>query len=63
MVAGDILVVEEGDTVAADARVVESTSLGMAEAALTGESLPVAKDVDTISVETALGDRTNMRGR
>ena len=60
VVAGDILVVEEGDTGAADARVVESTSLRMAEAALTGESLPVAKDVDTISVDTGLGDRTNM---
>jgi Ca2+-transporting ATPase len=60
VVAGDIIVVEEGDTVAADARVVESTALSMAEAALTGESLPVAKDVDTISGEAAVGDRTNM---
>jgi P-type Ca2+ transporter type 2C len=60
VVIGDILVVEEGDTAAADARVVESTALSMAEAALTGESLPVAKDVDTIAGETALGDRTNM---
>src|SRR3954467_5550161 len=60
VVAGDIIVVEEGDTVAADARVVESTALSMAEAALTGESLPVAKDVDTISDEAAVGDRTNM---
>jgi P-type Ca2+ transporter type 2C len=60
VVAGDILVVEEGDTAAADARVIESTALSMAEAALTGESLPVAKDVDTISGDAALGDRTNM---
>jgi Ca2+-transporting ATPase len=60
VVVGDILVVEEGDTAAADARVVESTALSMAEAALTGESLPVAKDVDTIAADVALGDRTNM---
>src|SRR4051794_27475421 len=42
VVAGDILIVEEGDMAAADARVIESTALSMAEAALTGESLPVA---------------------
>ncbi len=60
VVAGDILVIEEGDTAAADARVIESTALSMAEAALTGESVPVAKDVDTITGEAALGDRTNM---
>jgi Ca2+-transporting ATPase len=60
VVAGDLLVVEEGDTVAADARVVEATALSIAEAALTGESLPVAKDVDAIVADAALGDRTNM---
>ena len=43
---GDIILVEEGDTIPADARVVQSTSLQTAEAALTGESLPVSKDVD-----------------
>ena len=60
VVAGDILLVEAGDTVAADARVIESTSLHMAEAALTGESLPVLKDVAPVPEDTALGDRTNM---
>src|SRR4051812_7381679 len=60
VVAGDILIVEEGDTAAADGRIVESTALSMAEAALTGESLPVAKDIDTIAADAALGDRTNM---
>jgi P-type Ca2+ transporter type 2C len=60
VVAGDILIVEEGDTAAADARVIASTALSMAEAALTGESLPVAKDVDAIAADGALGDRTNM---
>ena len=47
IVPGDIILVEEGDTIPADARVIESTSLQTAEAALTGESLPVAKDTDT----------------
>jgi P-type Ca2+ transporter type 2C len=60
VVPGDILVVEEGDTAAADARIIESTALSMAEASLTGESVPVAKDVDAISGDAVLGDRTNM---
>ena len=46
VVPGDIILVEEGDTIPADARVVESTALQTAEAALTGESLPVSKDTD-----------------
>jgi Ca2+-transporting ATPase len=60
VVPGDIIVVEEGDTVPADARVLHSTSLKVAEAALTGESLPVAKDSAPISEDVALGDRNNM---
>ena len=60
LVPGDILVVEEGDAVAADARVIRSTALQTAEASLTGESLPVAKDTEAIAEETALGDRHNM---
>jgi len=44
IVPGDIMVVEEGDTIAADARVIRSTALQTAEASLTGESLPVSKD-------------------
>src|SRR3954449_1096836 len=60
IVPGDIIVIEEGDTVPADARVIESTSLKMAEAALTGESLPVAKEIVAIAGEAALADRTNM---
>ncbi|MCC6585504.1 MAG: cation-translocating P-type ATPase [Bryobacterales bacterium] len=60
LVPGDILLVEEGDTIAADARLIESTSLKTAEAALTGESLPVAKDTAVIPAETLLGDRHNM---
>ena len=60
VVPGDILIVEEGDTVAADARIIQSTALHTAEAALTGESLPVAKDVAAITEEAPLGDRINM---
>jgi Ca2+-transporting ATPase len=60
IVPGDIILIEEGDTIPADARVIQSTSLKTAEAALTGESLPVAKDSATISGEVTLGDRDNM---
>jgi Ca2+-transporting ATPase len=60
LVPGDILAVEEGDTVPADARLIEVTALQTAEAALTGESLPVSKQVDPIGSEAALGDRDNM---
>ena len=60
VVPGDVLIVEEGDTVPADARVIESTALQVAEAALTGESLPVSKDIGAIAGEVGLGDRTNM---
>src|SRR5688572_26934479 len=44
VVPGDMILIEEGDIVPADARVIHSTSLKTAEAALTGESLPVVKD-------------------
>ena len=57
---GDLLLVEEGDTIAADGRVVQSIALQTAEAALTGESLPVTKDINPIDGEAALGDRHNM---
>src|ERR1700761_1505829 len=60
VVAGDIILVEEGDTVPADARVIQSTSLKCAEAALTGESLPVAKDSAPILAEVGIGGRDNM---
>jgi Ca2+-transporting ATPase len=60
VVAGDIIVIEEGDTIPADARVIHSTALQTAEAALTGESMPVSKDAATLSSEAALGDRHNM---
>ena len=60
LVPGDIIMVEEGDTVPADARLIQSTALQTAEATLTGESLPVAKNVAPIMAEVGLGDRHNM---
>jgi Ca2+-transporting ATPase len=60
IVPGDIVLIEEGATIPADARVIHSTALQVAEAALTGESVPVSKDVAAISGDTALGDRHNM---
>jgi P-type Ca2+ transporter type 2C len=60
VVPGDIILIEEGGTIPADARVIQSTALQAAEAALTGESLPVSKDVAPIKDEVALGDRHNM---
>jgi Ca2+-transporting ATPase len=60
LVPGDIVLVEEGDTAPADARLIQSIALQMAEAPLTGESLPVVKDVAVIADEVGLGDRHNM---
>jgi len=60
VVPGDIIIIEEGDTVPADARLIQSTALQTAEAALTGESLPVSKDTLPITEEVGLGDRHNM---
>ena len=60
IVVGDIILIEEGDTIPADARVIESVALQTAEAALTGESMPVAKDPSVITEDMSLGDRDNM---
>lgn len=60
IVPGDIIFVEEGDTIPADARLIQSAALQTAEAALTGESLPVSKNVAPIPGQAALGDRHNM---
>ena len=60
VVPGDIILIEEGDTVPADARLIQSTALQTAEAALTGESLPVSKDTLPITEDVGLGDRHNM---
>ncbi|MCU0805849.1 MAG: HAD-IC family P-type ATPase, partial [Burkholderiales bacterium] len=60
LVPGDIVILEEGVTIPADARLVESVSLQTAEAALTGESMPVAKDTAPVAADAAIGDRSNM---
>ena len=61
LVVGDIIVVEAGDVVPADARIIESFSLQVNESALTGESEAVDKFIDKIEGENiALGDRKNM---
>lgn len=60
VVPGDIVIVEEGDTIPADARLIHSTALQTAEGGLTGESLPVSKDTLPICEEAVLGDRHNM---
>jgi P-type Ca2+ transporter type 2C len=59
LVPGDIILLEEGDTIPADARLIQSTALQTAEAALTGESLPVAKNIAPLAHEVGLGDRNN----
>ena len=61
LVPGDIVKLEAGDFIPADARLLSSVSLKSEESALTGESVPSEKDADTIVDEKApLGDRTNM---
>ena len=60
LVAGDLLVLNEGDSVGADARLTEAKALRIAEASLTGESQPVSKDPTTLTAEAPLGDRANM---
>jgi Ca2+-transporting ATPase len=60
LVPGDVALVEQGDTIPADARVIESIALQTAEAALTGESLPVSKDSAPIATDAPLADRENM---
>ncbi len=61
IVVGDIVILEAGDSVPADIRLLSSASLKIEEAALTGESVPSEKDIDVIENEEApLGDRKNM---
>ena len=64
LVPGDIISLEAGDAVPADARIIEAASLKCEEAALTGESVPSEKTADTLSTggatDVPLGDRANM---
>jgi len=60
IVRGDVLVLAEGDAVGADARLLQATTLRVQEAALTGESEAVLKDVATLPQPAALGDQLDM---
>ena len=60
LVPGDILLLETGDKVPADARLIEIHSLKCDEASLTGESVPVGKDIKTLPVDVRVSDRRNM---
>jgi len=60
LVIGDLMLLAAGDAVAADARLTEQAQLQVAEAALTGESVPVAKSVAAVAEATGLADRHSM---
>ncbi|MEG2009997.1 MAG: cation-translocating P-type ATPase, partial [Oscillospiraceae bacterium] len=64
LVVGDVVILEAGDAVPADGRILESNSLKLEEAALTGESVPVNKFIDILNLgdgkDIPLGDRKNM---
>ena len=60
LVPGDLVVLAEGDTVAADARLLSAAALTVSEASLTGESEPVLKDPATLAAPAPLGDRLDM---
>lgn len=60
IVPGDVILFESGDLIAADARLFEFSALKVNEAPLTGESLPVAKNLDLCTKDTSLADRKNM---
>ena len=60
VVPGDILDLQEGDSIPADARIIKFKNLTTVEASLTGESMPIDKDTEPVDEETPLADRTNM---
>ena len=61
LVPGDIVAIEAGDVVPADGRLLKAATLEVAESALTGESMPVAKSAETVTqTDAPLGDRTDM---
>ena len=60
LVVGDIIILESGDRINADARIIESTNLQVDESILTGESLNIQKDNKTINNDTILAERKNM---
>ena len=60
LVPGDVLILEEGDSIPADGRIIQSKNFRTMEASLTGESLPVSKNKEIYPKETVLADRKNM---
>ena len=61
LVIGDIIILEEGDTIGADIRLIESSNLKANESSLTGESVPVEKDANIVfSSSVGIGDQCNM---
>lgn len=60
LVPGDLLFVEAGDMITADARIISATQLSVNEASLTGEAMPVEKIANELSGDVPLADRTNM---
>ncbi|MFW5805420.1 MAG: cation-translocating P-type ATPase [Bacteroidales bacterium] len=60
LVPGDIIELIEGDSVPADARIIEQKNMQVEESSLTGESVPVGKTSDSLEKETSLPDRKNM---
>lgn len=64
LAVGDVILLEAGDAVPADCRIIESASMKIEEAALTGESVPVSKIINTLNLknekDVSLGDRKNM---
>ena len=60
LVPGDILLVEAGNMIPADARLIETDNLMVKEATLTGESVPIAKTIDSLPKSTPINQQTNM---
>jgi Ca2+-transporting ATPase len=60
LVPGDVVIIKTGDRIPADGRLLEAVNLKVEEASLTGESVPVNKDVKAISGDPSIGDRKNM---
>lgn len=60
LVVGDIILLESGDKISADARIIECHNFQVDESALTGESVNEVKSIDVLEIDTPLGDRSNM---
>lgn len=60
LVPGDVIILEEGECIPADARIIESKNLQVTESSLTGESVPVSKNDEILPSDTPLADRKNM---